>query len=164
MRGQRLQPVHLILWGHLLWLLLTVGVLVGGNRRCRSGTGGNLGTHDSPSAFFAWLLTMALAMTLTMSVMTNSIRPAAINSAWRCPNASGKFSAISEGIVALVPELISDQENAPGDRTMVTAMVSPSARPRANMIEEMIPARANGKTVILIISQRVAPKPRAASS
>ncbi|KFC50413.1 hypothetical protein GY12_19885 [Micrococcus luteus] len=46
----------------------------------------------------------------------------------------------------------------------MTAMVSPSARPRPSMIEETMPARANGNTVILIISQRVAPRPSAASS
>src|SRR5699024_5241094 len=157
-----IQPSFGVSCRHLIWFLSTVRVLLRRHRWLRLRTHIQLRTHDNPSAFLAWLLTMALAITLTTRVMTNSIKPAAISSDCRCPNASGKFRAISDGIVALAPEVSNDQENPPGDNTMVTAMVSPSARPRASMIEEMMPARAKGKTVILIISQRVAPSPRAA--
>src|SRR5699024_9410578 len=161
--SQRVQAGFLMcLCRHVFWFLPTVWILLRA-LWLRLGTRANLRTHDSPSAFFAWLLTIALAMTLTTKVITNNIRPAAISSDWRWPKASGKFNAISDGMVVLAPDVTSDQEKPPAESTMVTAMVSPSARPKANMIDEMTPARANGKTVILIISQRVAPSPSAAS-
>ena len=42
--------------------------------------------------------------------------------------------------------------------TIVVAMVSPKARPRARIQAPKIPDRANGRTTILKDSQRVAPK------
>src|SRR5699024_1478768 len=110
-----------------------------------------------------WRLTIQRAIMFTTRVMMKSMRPAAMSSDCRIPNASGKFSAISEGIVWL-PEEMRLRVNTPPDRTRVTAIVSPSARPRPSMTEEMMPARAKGKTVILIISHWVAPSARAASS
>src|SRR5690606_3292059 len=50
------------------------------------------------------------------------------------------------------------------DSTMATAIVSPSARPRPSIDAPMIADRPNGSTVILIISQCVAPSASAASS
>ena len=47
---------------------------------------------------------------------------------------------------------------------MATAIVSPRARPRPSMAAEMMPGRANGSTAVRTISQRVAPRARAASS
>ena len=47
--------------------------------------------------------------------------------------------------------------------TMVTAMVSPSARPRPRMTAPMMPDRANGRTARQMTSQRVAPSANIAS-
>ena len=47
---------------------------------------------------------------------------------------------------------------------MATAMVSPSARPRPSIEAETMPERPKGSTAMRIISQRVAPRARAASS
>src|SRR6266852_2292102 len=47
--------------------------------------------------------------------------------------------------------------------TMVTAIVSPSARASAKKIDPMIPVRANGTTTFQVDSQRVAPNASAAS-
>ncbi len=47
--------------------------------------------------------------------------------------------------------------------TMVTAMVSPRARPRPRMMEPTMPMRALRRTPMRIISQRVAPRARTAS-
>ena len=46
---------------------------------------------------------------------------------------------------------------------MVTAMVSPRARAIERNTEPMIPVRANGTTTFQVVSQRVAPRPSAAS-
>ena len=45
---------------------------------------------------------------------------------------------------------------------IVTAMVSPKARPKANIIPPTIPEKAAGINTRKIVSQRVAPKPREA--
>ncbi|HEV2736391.1 MAG TPA: hypothetical protein VGV85_16215 [Longimicrobiaceae bacterium] len=47
--------------------------------------------------------------------------------------------------------------------TMVTAMVSPSARPSPRMVAPMIPGVAYGSTTCQVISQRVAPSASAPS-
>ena len=47
--------------------------------------------------------------------------------------------------------------------TIVTAMVSPRARANARNIDPIIPVRAHGTTTCQVDSQRVAPKPKAAS-
>src|SRR3954451_6775826 len=47
--------------------------------------------------------------------------------------------------------------------TWVTAIASPTARPRPSMTAAMIPGREYGRTVVLIISQRVPPRARAPS-
>ena len=47
--------------------------------------------------------------------------------------------------------------------TMVTAMVSPSARARARNTEPRMPVRAQGTTTFQVASQRVAPSASAAS-
>ena len=47
---------------------------------------------------------------------------------------------------------------------MVTASVSPSARPRPRIEADTTPLRPNGSTEVRIISQRVAPSASAAST
>src|SRR5208283_5902388 len=42
--------------------------------------------------------------------------------------------------------------------TIVTAIVSPIARPKASTMAAIIPVRANGKTAVLMVSQPVAPR------
>ncbi len=51
-----------------------------------------------------------------------------------------------------------------GERTVATAMVSPSARPRPSMEAEMMPERPKGSTDMRMTSHRVAPSASAASS
>lgn len=53
---------------------------------------------------------------------------------------------------------------APGESTMATAIVSPSARPRPSMHADTMPGVAKGSTAWRIISQRVAPRASEASS
>ena len=50
------------------------------------------------------------------------------------------------------------------ERTMATAIVSPSARPRPSIAADTMPDRPKGSTAMRIISQRVAPRASAASS
>ena len=47
--------------------------------------------------------------------------------------------------------------------TIVTAIVSPSARARARKTDPMMPSRANGRTALKVDSHFVAPKASAAS-
>src|SRR5690606_11221809 len=107
--------------------------------------------------------TIRRANRLTARVITNSTRPAAMSSDNRRPAASGEFRAISEGIVWL-PLPIRFQENGPGDRMMATAIVSPSARPSPSIVPPITPGAPKGRTAVRIISHRVAPSARAASS
>ena len=81
------------------------------------------------------------------------------------PYDSGKLSAMLAAIVLGFCEVSRAKEMiADGDRTIATAIVSPRARPRPSIDADTMPGRANGSTAIRIISQRVAPRARAASS
>ena len=71
------------------------------------------------------------------------------------------FAAIVDGFV----EVKSWKVTVPvAERTIATAIVSPSARPSPSMDADTMPLRPNGSTAIRIISQRVAPSASAASS
>ncbi len=101
---------------------------------------------------------------LTSSVMTNSTRPEAIS-------ASRPITVASLNLLAMfwakVPPPGSSRlalMSKVGERTMATAIVSPSARPRPSIEAEMMPERPKGITDIRMTSQRVAPRARAASS
>ncbi len=80
------------------------------------------------------------------------------------PEDSGKLSAMLAAIVDGLPELIRLKVTPPEtERMMATAIVSPSARPRPSIEALMIAERPNGRTVMRIISQRVAPSASAPS-
>jgi hypothetical protein len=71
------------------------------------------------------------------------------------------FAAMVEGF----SEVSRRKEMMPvADSTMATAIVSPSARPSPSIAAETMPGRPKGSTARRIISQRVAPSARAASS
>ncbi len=71
------------------------------------------------------------------------------------------MAAIVEGFSELIRLKLMTPE---AERTIATAIVSPSARPRPSIEAEMMPGRAKGRTAVRIISQRVAPSASAASS
>src|SRR5947208_2677236 len=102
-------------------------------------------------------------MILTSSVTTNSSSAISTSAdANRSLGASANWLAIVLATVSDAPS-----SDAPIRRplpiTIVTAIVSPSARPRARMHAPMNPDFAAGQTAMRIISQRVAPSPSAAS-
>ena len=74
------------------------------------------------------------------------------------PLDSGKLramlAAIVEGFAWLIRLKLTPPET---ERMIATAIVSPSARPRPSIAPEITDERPNGSTVVLIISQRVAP-------
>ena len=98
-----------------------------------------------------------------MNVIKNKTRPSSISALkYRSPVASVNSLAITDAIVypganndALICGLF--------PMTMVTAMVSPSARAKARNTEPMMPVRAHGTTTCQVASQRVAPIASAAS-
>src|SRR5699024_3295505 len=127
------------------------------------GDGGVCSGHSSQLSFTEFLATMARATMFARRVMTKSTRPTVMSSDRRRPAASGKFCAISEAMVWL-PLTTSEAVRTPGERIMATAMVSPSARPSPSMVAETMRDLPKGSTAMRIISQRVAPRARAASS
>src|SRR5882757_5706643 len=105
------------------------------------------------------LRSMACANAITVNVMRNSNSPRAIREeVYRSPTASVNSLAIAEDMVvpgASKEELI----RCALPMTNVTAMVSPSARPRPNMIPPTMPTRECGTTTFQMTSQVVAPSP-----
>ena len=100
----------------------------------------------------------ARAAMLTTSVTANRTRPAAISALTSRPEDSGKSSAMFAAIVDGFAELIRLNVTSPEtDSTIATAIVSPSARPRPSIDALIMADRPNGRTVMRIISQRVAP-------
>src|SRR3954469_18982685 len=109
------------------------------------------------------LMTARAAMLIT-SVTANSTRPAAIRALTSTPEDSGKSSAMCAAIVDGFAELMRLKVTSPEtDRTIATAIVSPSARTRPSIYALIIADFPNGRTVMRIISQRVAPRASAAS-
>ena len=70
------------------------------------------------------------------------------------------FAAIVDGFAELIRLNVTSPET---ERMIATAIVSPSARPRPSIEPLMIADLPNGRTVIRIISQRVAPSASAPS-
>ncbi len=101
---------------------------------------------------------------LMTSVIANRTRPEAIRALISTPDDSGNWSAMLAAIGVGLDWLIRLKVTTPDtDRMIVTAIVSPSARPRPS-IEPLITAeRPNGSTAIRIISHRVAPRASAPS-
>src|SRR5690606_12680189 len=75
--------------------------------------------------------TIQRANALTANVTTNRIRPVAISTLMLTPYASGNDSAMLAAIVCGLADCSRANETRPGvaERTIATAIVSPSARP-----------------------------------
>src|SRR6266496_1869927 len=111
-------------------------------------------------------LTTLRAAALTANVSTNSTRPAAMKAPVRLGSLnSAALLAIFDANVS-PPLKIEKEKGAPLprlDRMSITAIVSPSARPRPSIAPLIKPGRPCGSTASRIISQRVAPSAQAAS-
>src|SRR5699024_7142781 len=105
------------------------------------------------------------AMRFTPKVTANRMRPEAISASTPVLPASGRWLAMFAAIDWCWPGWSRKKLIAyPGESTISTAIVSPSARPRPSIAAEMMPERPNGRTAWRIISHRVAPRAREASS
>ena len=102
---------------------------------------------------------MKRAAAITAKVMRNSSAPSATSEeVYRSPTASVNSLAIEAEMV--VPGASSEElMRCALPMTKVTAMVSPSARPRPSMMPPTMPVRAYGTTTCQITSQVVAPRP-----
>src|SRR6202521_431813 len=98
------------------------------------------------------------AIRLTVSVTRISTSPSSISAAgYRLPVASENSLAIL--LASVYPgEKIEGGISSRLPMTMVTAMVSPSARPRASTVAPKIPARAAGSNTRHVVSHQVAPR------
>src|SRR5581483_6563355 len=127
-----------------------------GAQRRRCGGGGH--------AAISVRLTMDRAAALTTNVNTNSTRPAAMNGPGWANSASPPVAMRAAKVCPMPKTDGSNGAPEPAVRTTrVTAIVSPRARPRPSIAPLTTPARPNGRTAIRTISQRVAPRARAAS-
>src|SRR5215213_3903256 len=100
----------------------------------------------------------ARAAMLVTRVIANSTSPVAIRALIARPEDSGKSRAMLAAIVEGFAWLIRLKLTAPEtERMIVTAIVSPRARPRPSMAPLITEDLPNGRTVIRIISHRVAP-------
>src|SRR5262249_55081280 len=119
--------------------------------------------HPDESAVRSSSSSMKRAAAMTVKVMRNNSAPSAINDdVYRSPTASVNSLAMeaemvvpgasNEGLIRWALPI-----------TKVTAMVSPSALPRPNMMPPTMPVREYGTTTFQITSQVVAPSPYADS-
>src|ERR1700722_6485622 len=101
----------------------------------------------------------ACAAAITVKEMRNNNRPNAIrDEVYRSPTASVNSLAMDEEIV--VPGANNEVlMRCSLPITKVTAMVSPSARPRPNITPPTMPTRECGTTTFHMTSQVVAPRP-----
>src|SRR5205807_892483 len=115
------------------------------------------------AAPFATRHTSRRAIALMMTVITNSRKPTS-KRAERYMVVVASLNSLAMAAAIVKPGC--STETLMSCRlpiSMVTAMVSPSARPRPSMIAPMMPARPYGRTADHTASQRVAPSPSAAS-
>src|SRR5699024_8990795 len=123
------------------------------------------GVHQLAPENSARRLMIHRARRFTAKVSANRISPEAISTFTPMDPASGKWLAILAAIDWCWPGLSRKKLiTYPGERTISTAMVSPSARPRPSIAAEITPDRPNGRTACRIISHRVAPRASEASS
>src|SRR4051794_36499602 len=105
---------------------------------------------------------IARAPMLVTRVIAKRTRPVAIRALIARPEDSGKSRAMLAAIVEGFAWLIRLKLTAPEtERMIVTAIVSPRARPSPSMAPLITEDLPNGRTVMRIISQRVAPGPGA---
>src|SRR6478752_5458072 len=107
---------------------------------------------------------MSRAAPLTSRVRTKRTRPEAIRASRPNWSASSNFAAMFWANVPPPGLSTCSEMRKLGDRTVATAIVSPSARPRPSIEAEITPERPKGSTERRMTSQRVAPRARAASS
>ena len=95
-----------------------------------------------------------------MNVITNSTRPSSISADVCRPGAASANSLASADVIEL-PDENSDTSFSMLvlPITNVTAIVSPSARPRPSMMPPTTPARVYGSTIFQTTSQVVPPSP-----
>src|SRR5213078_1776843 len=114
--------------------------------------------HTEDSARRSRRSSMKRAAAITEKVMRNSAPSAISEELYRSPTASVNSLAMEAEMV--VPGASSDEPmRCALPMTKVTAMVSPSARPRPSMMPPIMPVRAYGTTTCQITSQVVAPRP-----
>jgi hypothetical protein len=95
--------------------------------------------------------------------MARRIRPIATSDCvWSPPLASLNVTAILDAMVWAWSKIDTGM-SWPLPITIVTAIVSPSARPRPRIAAPTTPERAYGSTALTATSQRVAPRPNIAS-
>src|SRR5208337_342944 len=114
-------------------------------------------------ALISRLASSQRAAARTMNVMTNRMKPRASSDAVKRPgSASANWLAIIAEMV--VPwARMDDWILVALPMTKVTAIVSPSARPRASITPPITPTRVKGMTMLPTTSKVVAPTPYAAS-
>ena len=100
---------------------------------------------------------MILPIKLINAVIRNSIRPMAISEDSLKSSASPNWLAIMDAI-ELPVDVIESGMLLVLPISMVTVIVSPSARPIARIYEEKMPEPATGNITLLITSARVAPR------
>src|SRR6202043_1117555 len=119
--------------------------------------------HLPPSPF-SRRSSMSLDSESTMNVIRNRIKPSSI-SADVCKPGLASANSLASAEVMLLPgensETLSSRLVLP--ITNVTAIVSPSARPRPSITPPITPVRVNGNTIFHITSQVVQPMPYADS-
>src|SRR5690625_1363258 len=113
-----------------------------------------------PTSMRRWI---QAAVRLTARETRNSQKPTAIRlDRCRLSTASRTSLTMTEGIVAAGPNRVRGSR-AELPISMATAIVSPRARPKERTAPAMMPPRAYGSTARRSTSQRVAPRPQAAS-
>src|SRR3954468_166891 len=101
---------------------------------------------------------IARAPMLVTRVIAKRTRPVGIRALIARPLDSGKLSAMLAAIVEGFAWLIRLKLTPPEtERMIATAIVSPSAAPGPGIAPDITDDLPNGQTVVLIISQRVAP-------
>src|SRR5205809_49785 len=119
--------------------------------------------HAAPSPRRSTRATMSLAKMLMINDMSMRTRPSSMNAL----NSSGVSASVK--LLAIQLAIVCPWSNRDTEITfllpivMVTAIVSPTARPRPRMTAPKMPARAYRRTANRVVSQRVAPRLSAAS-
>src|SRR2546430_591730 len=119
--------------------------------------------HAAPSPRRSTRATMSLAKMLMINDMSMRTRPSSMNAL----NSSGVSASVK--LLAIQLAIVCPWSKRDTEITflfpivMVTAIVSPTARPRPRITAPKMPARAYRRTANRVVSQRVAPRLSAAS-
>src|SRR5262249_44940870 len=118
--------------------------------------------HRRPFSAASARCTIAVPMTFTRRVIASSTSAAYMRAPTSTAPASGKWFARSAASV-LAGENIDQLITFALPASIASAIVSPSARPNPRMTAPRMPVDAVGTMTARIASQRVAPRPKAAS-